>query len=149
MSLHRTVEECCLTWGSPASLGLPPLGHPSLTPLSSFRYGGRLGLAGPPRLPPAPPAPRLLLAGSATGCVVLGLLRTAARCQEATVPAVPPGVPGGPEPPESPSEPPFDWPLFWTFLRPQLLALSAAVVVSRGEWVGRVPLSLCHTCAVE
>ncbi|XP_017591797.1 PREDICTED: ATP-binding cassette sub-family B member 8, mitochondrial, partial [Corvus brachyrhynchos] len=41
-------------------------------------------------------------------------------------------VPGGPEPPESPTEPPFDWPLFWTFLRPQLLALSAAVLLALG-----------------
>ncbi|NWT74625.1 ABCB8 protein, partial [Prunella himalayana] len=81
-------------------------------------------------LPPAPPAPRrLLLVGSAAGCVLLGLLRTAAHCQEATVPAVPPAAP---EPPESPPEPPFDWPLFWTFLRPQLLALSAAVVLALG-----------------
>uniref|UniRef100_A0A8C3NTU7 Mitochondrial potassium channel ATP-binding subunit n=1 Tax=Cyanoderma ruficeps TaxID=181631 RepID=A0A8C3NTU7_9PASS len=104
--------------------------RPPSVPGRSFRYGGRLGLAGPPRLPPAPPAPRrLLLAGSATGCVVLGLLRTAAHCQEATVPAVPPAAP---EPPESPPEPPFDWPLFWTFLRPQLLALSAAVVLALG-----------------
>ncbi|XP_041329833.1 mitochondrial potassium channel ATP-binding subunit [Pyrgilauda ruficollis] len=96
----------------------------------SFRYGGRLGLAVPPRLPPALPAPRrLLLAGSATGCVLLGLLRTAARCQEATVPA---GPPAAPEPPETPPETPFDWPLFWTFLRPQLLALSAAVVLALG-----------------
>uniref|UniRef100_A0A8C3TK97 Mitochondrial potassium channel ATP-binding subunit n=1 Tax=Catharus ustulatus TaxID=91951 RepID=A0A8C3TK97_CATUS len=103
---------------------------PSLSPLPSFRYGVRLGLAGPPRLPAALPAPRrLLLAGSATGCVVLGLLRTAARCQEATVPTVPSAVP---EPPEPPLEPPFDWPLFWTFLRPQLLALSAAVVLALG-----------------
>lgn len=108
----------------------------------------RLGLAGPPRLPPAPPAPRrLLLAGSATGCVVLGLLRTAAHCQEATVPTVPSGLP---EPPEPPLEPPFDWPLFWTFLRPQLLALSAAVVVSRGEGVAVVALvpavPVSHLC---
>ncbi|XP_062348990.1 mitochondrial potassium channel ATP-binding subunit [Cinclus cinclus] len=104
--------------------------RPPCVPGRSFRYGGRLGLAGPPRLPPALPAPRcLLLAGSATGCVVLGLLRTAAHCQEATVPVVPSGVP---EPPESPPEPPFDWPLFWTFLRSQLLALSAAVVLALG-----------------
>ncbi|NWV16746.1 ABCB8 protein, partial [Origma solitaria] len=35
-------------------------------------------------------------------------------------------------PAESPPEPLFDWPLFWTFLRPQLLALSAAVVLALG-----------------
>ncbi|NWW38537.1 ABCB8 protein, partial [Panurus biarmicus] len=81
-------------------------------------------------LPAAPPAPRrLLLAGSATGPPLLGLLRTAAHCQEAPPPAAPPAVP---EPPESPPEPPFDWPLFWTFLPPQLLALSAAVVLALG-----------------
>ncbi|XP_039561720.1 mitochondrial potassium channel ATP-binding subunit-like [Passer montanus] len=96
----------------------------------SFRYGGRPGLAVPPRLPAALPAPRrLLLAGSGTGCVLLGLLRSAARCQEATVPN---GPPAAPEPPETPPETPFDWPLFWTFLRPQLLALSAAVVLALG-----------------
>ncbi|XP_056339548.1 mitochondrial potassium channel ATP-binding subunit [Oenanthe melanoleuca] len=104
--------------------------RPPSVPGRSFRCGGRLVLAGPPRLPPAPPAPRrLLLAGSAAGCVLLGLLRTAARCQEAAVPAVPTAAP---EPPEPPPEPPFDWPLFWTFLRPQLLALSAAVVLALG-----------------
>ncbi|XP_071312522.1 mitochondrial potassium channel ATP-binding subunit isoform X1 [Agelaius tricolor] len=105
--------------------------RPPSVPGRSFRYGGRLGLAAPPRPPPAPPAPRrLLLVGSASGCVLLGLLRTAARCQEATtVPAVPSAAP---EPPEPPPETPFDWPLFWTFLRPQLLALSAAVVLALG-----------------
>ncbi|XP_027759620.1 ATP-binding cassette sub-family B member 8, mitochondrial isoform X2 [Empidonax traillii] len=115
--------------------------RPTSTPGRSFRYGGgRLGLARPPRLPPrlppAPPAPLasryLLLAGSATGSVVLGLLGTAARCQEATVPAGPTVPPGVPEPVEPPPEPPFDWQLFWTFLRPQLLALSAAVVLALG-----------------
>ncbi|XP_072711106.1 mitochondrial potassium channel ATP-binding subunit isoform X2 [Ciconia boyciana] len=110
----------------PAALRPPP------APGRSFRYGGgRLGLAGPPRLPPgpAPPALRcLLLAGPAAGCVALGLLGTAARCQEAAVPAVP--VP--PEPAQPRPEPAFDWPAFWTFLRPQLLALSAAVVLALG-----------------
>ncbi|XP_027560235.1 ATP-binding cassette sub-family B member 8, mitochondrial [Neopelma chrysocephalum] len=115
--------------------------RPTSAPGRSFRYGGgHLGLARPPRLhprlPPAPPtplAPRcLLLAGSATGCVVLGLLGTAARCQEAAVPAVPTIPPGVPEPAEPPPEPPFDWQLFWTFLRPQLLALSAAVLLALG-----------------
>ncbi|RMB90426.1 hypothetical protein DUI87_33167 [Hirundo rustica rustica] len=49
-------------------------------------------------------------------------------------------------------EPPFDWPLFWTFLRPQLLALSAAVVVSRGGRVAvvtLVPTALWHIYGVE
>ncbi|XP_058671148.1 mitochondrial potassium channel ATP-binding subunit [Ammospiza caudacuta] len=109
--------------------------RPPSVPGRSFRFGGRLGLAVPPRPPPAPPAPRsrLLLVGSASGCVLLGLLRTAARCQEAaTVPAVPAVPPAAAEPPEPPPETPFDWPLFWTFLRPQLLALSAAVVLALG-----------------
>ncbi|KAM6282425.1 mitochondrial potassium channel ATP-binding subunit isoform 2-T2 [Porphyrio hochstetteri] len=79
---------------------------------------------------PPPPAPRcLLLAGRAAACLVLGCLGTAARCQEATVLTVPPEPP---EPPEPRPEPPFDWLLFWTFLRPQLLALSAAVVLALG-----------------
>lgn len=94
-------------------------------------------LAPPPR--PVPPAlRRLLLAGPATGCVVFGLLGTAARCQEAAVPV--PAVPVTPEPAQPRPEPSFDWPAFWTFLRPQLLALSAAVVVSRGGWADTVPL---------
>ncbi|XP_075348226.1 mitochondrial potassium channel ATP-binding subunit isoform X2 [Mycteria americana] len=113
----------------PAALRPPP------APGRSFRYGGgRLGLAGPPRpLPgPAPPALRcLLLAGPAAGCVALGLLGTAARCQEAAVPTVP-TVPVPPEPAQPRPEPAFDWPAFWTFLRPQLLALSAAVVLALG-----------------
>ncbi|XP_075000577.1 mitochondrial potassium channel ATP-binding subunit isoform X3 [Calonectris borealis] len=110
----------------PAALRPPP------APGRSFRYGGgRLGLPSPPRLPPgpAPPAPRcLLLAGPATACVALGLLGTAVRCQEATSPTIP--VP--PEPAQPRPEPAFDWPAFWTFLRPQLLALSAAVVLALG-----------------
>ncbi|XP_074708008.1 mitochondrial potassium channel ATP-binding subunit isoform X2 [Strix uralensis] len=105
----------------PAALRPPP------APGRSFRYGGgRLGLAGPPRPPPALRC--LLLAGPAAGCVALGLLGTAARCQEVTVPAVP--VP--PDPAQPRPEPAFDWPLFWTFLRPQLLALSAAVALALG-----------------
>lgn len=120
----------------------PPFRCPVFTPLPSFRYGGgRLGLASPPRPPPRPVPPalrRLLLAGPATGCVVFGLLGTAARCQEAAVPV--PAVPVTPEPAQPRPEPSFDWPAFWTFLRPQLLALSAAVVVSRGGWADTVPL---------
>ncbi|XP_030348574.1 mitochondrial potassium channel ATP-binding subunit [Strigops habroptila] len=107
---------------------LPAL-RPAPGPGRSFRYGGgRPGLASPPCLPPSPtpPAPRcLLLVGPAAGCVVLGLLGTAARCQEATVPAVP-------EPAQPRPEPTFDWSVFWTFLRPQILALSAAVVLALG-----------------
>lgn len=122
----------------------PQFGCPVLTPLPSFRYGGgRLGLASPPRPPsgPPPPAPRcLLLAGPAVGCVALGLLGTAARCQEGTVPvtAVPPVHL---EPTQPRPEPTFDWALFWTFLRPQLLALSAAVVVSGDTpWAAAAPI---------
>ncbi|XP_074754270.1 mitochondrial potassium channel ATP-binding subunit isoform X2 [Athene noctua] len=108
----------------PAALRPPP------APGRSFRYGGgRLGLAGPPRPPPALRC--LLLAGPAVGCVALGLLGTAARCQEVTVPAVP-TVPVSPDPAQPQPEPTFDWPLFWTFLRPQLLALSAAVALALG-----------------
>ncbi|KAM9573399.1 mitochondrial potassium channel ATP-binding subunit [Guaruba guarouba] len=113
---------------------LPAL-RPRPGPGRSFRHGGGSpGLVSPPRLPPSPmpPAPRcLLLVGPAAGCVVLGLLGTAARCQEATVPAAP-TVPAVPEPAQPRPEPTFDWPVFWTFLRPQLLALSAAVVLALG-----------------
>ncbi|NXX17070.1 ABCB8 protein, partial [Podargus strigoides] len=76
-----------------------------------------------------PPAPRWLL--RATGCVALGLLGTAVHCQEATVTAVP-AVPEPPKPSQPLPEPPFDWPLLWTFLRPQALALSVAVVLALG-----------------
>ncbi|XP_063183861.1 mitochondrial potassium channel ATP-binding subunit [Chroicocephalus ridibundus] len=110
--------------------------RPALTPLPSFRYGGgRPGLGGlPPPPPPHPPSPAprppalrcLLLAGPAAGCAAIGWLATVARCQEATV------SPGPPEPPEPRPEPAFDWPLFWAFLRPQLLALSAAVLLALG-----------------
>ncbi|XP_030920760.1 ATP-binding cassette sub-family B member 8, mitochondrial [Geospiza fortis] len=45
-------------------------------------------------------------------------------------------MPCGPRPGKDwtphPCGPPFGWPLFWTFLRPQLLALSAAVVLALG-----------------
>ncbi|XP_052665910.1 LOW QUALITY PROTEIN: mitochondrial potassium channel ATP-binding subunit [Harpia harpyja] len=112
----------------PAALRPPP------APGRSFRYGGgRLGLASPSRSPPRPMPPALrclLLAGPATGCVVFGLLGTAARCQEATVPVL--AVPVTLEPAQPRPEPAFDWPAFWTFLRPQLLALSAAVVLALG-----------------
>uniref|UniRef100_A0A663DNH5 ATP binding cassette subfamily B member 8 n=1 Tax=Aquila chrysaetos chrysaetos TaxID=223781 RepID=A0A663DNH5_AQUCH len=112
----------------PAALRPPP------APGRSFRYGGgRLALASPPPPPPrpVPPAVRcLLLAGPATGCLVFGLLGTAARCQEATVPVL--AVPVTPEPAQPRPEPAFDWTAFWTFLRPQLLALSAAVVLALG-----------------
>ncbi|XP_033924353.1 mitochondrial potassium channel ATP-binding subunit [Melopsittacus undulatus] len=112
---------------------------PALRPLPgpgrSFRYGGvRPGLVSPPPPPSSTmlPAPRcLLLVGPAAGCVVLGLLGTAARCQEATVP-VGPTVPAVPEPVQPRPEPTFNWPVFWTFLRPQLLVLSAAVVLALG-----------------
>ncbi|XP_054027141.1 mitochondrial potassium channel ATP-binding subunit [Dryobates pubescens] len=106
---------------------------PTFPPLPSFRYGGGhpwLARALPPRPRPPLPAPRcLLLVGPAVGCVALGLLGTAARCQEdtATVPTVPPELPEQPR-----QEPTFDWPRFWTFLRPQLLALSAAIVLALG-----------------
>ncbi|KAM4686644.1 mitochondrial potassium channel ATP-binding subunit isoform 2-T2 [Amazona ochrocephala] len=113
---------------------LPAL-RPRPGPGRSFRYGGgRPGPVSPPHLPPSPmlPAPRcLLLVGPAAGCVVLGLLGTAAHCQEATVPAVP-TIPAVREPAQPRPEPTFDWPVFWTFLRPQLLALSAAVVLALG-----------------
>uniref|UniRef100_A0A493T5Q0 ATP binding cassette subfamily B member 8 n=1 Tax=Anas platyrhynchos platyrhynchos TaxID=8840 RepID=A0A493T5Q0_ANAPP len=47
----------------------------------------------------------------------------------------------------SPSSPPvFDWPVFWAFLRPQLLALSAAVVLALGAALlnVRIPVLLGH-----
>ncbi|KAM6134356.1 LOW QUALITY PROTEIN: mitochondrial potassium channel ATP-binding subunit [Pterocles gutturalis] len=109
----------------------------------SFRYGG--GRPGPPGPPPGPAAPRcLLLAAPAAGCLVLGVLGTAARCQEATIPPVPiiPAEP--PKAAQPPPEPPFDWPALWTFLRPQLLALSAAVLLALGAAVlnVRIPVLL-------
>ncbi|KAM9387547.1 mitochondrial potassium channel ATP-binding subunit [Phaethornis superciliosus] len=101
-------------------------------PGCSFRYGGiRPRLAVPPRCPPCPPTPTrlcLLLAGPLAGCALIGGVGLAARCQEATLSPVP--VPETSEPPQPSPEPPFDWPLFWTFLRPQLLALSAAVLLA-------------------
>ncbi|XP_069715208.1 mitochondrial potassium channel ATP-binding subunit [Phaenicophaeus curvirostris] len=118
---------------------LPPV--PPALRAPSFRYGGAR-LHAPPAPPsPAPRAPRLLLvAGS--GCAALGLLGatsflgtpgflgtpvfsgtlgflgTPARCEEAAPPPRP--------------DPPFDWGAFWALLRPQLLALSAAVVLALG-----------------
>uniref|UniRef100_A0A493SZM8 Mitochondrial potassium channel ATP-binding subunit n=1 Tax=Anas platyrhynchos platyrhynchos TaxID=8840 RepID=A0A493SZM8_ANAPP len=68
------------------------------------------------------------------------------RMGEATVPAVPvvPGVPTDPTQPRP--EPVFDWPVFWAFLRPQLLALSAAVVLALGAALlnVRIPVLLGH-----
>ncbi|CAM9205099.1 unnamed protein product [Bubo scandiacus] len=43
-----------------------------------------------------------------------------------------PAVPVPPDPTQPRPEPAFNWPLFWTFLRPQLLALSAAVALALG-----------------
>ncbi|XP_030301760.1 ATP-binding cassette sub-family B member 8, mitochondrial isoform X3 [Calypte anna] len=100
-------------------------------PGCSFRYGGICpGLVVPPCRPPCPPTPArlcLLLAGPLAGCALIEGVGLAARCQEATLSPVP--VPEPSEHPQPSSEPPFDWPLFWTFLRPQLLALSAAVLL--------------------
>ncbi|XP_030301759.1 ATP-binding cassette sub-family B member 8, mitochondrial isoform X2 [Calypte anna] len=101
-------------------------------PGCSFRYGGICpGLVVPPCRPPCPPTPArlcLLLAGPLAGCALIEGVGLAARCQEATLSPVP--VPEPSEHPQPSSEPPFDWPLFWTFLRPQLLALSAAVLLA-------------------
>ncbi|XP_067148342.1 mitochondrial potassium channel ATP-binding subunit, partial [Apteryx mantelli] len=76
----------------------------------------------------------LLLAGpAAAACLGLGcgLLGTAAtRCQAATAVPVPVAVPVPASPP--PPEPTFAWAEFWSFLRPQLLALSAAVALALG-----------------
>uniref|UniRef100_A0A8C4YEI7 Mitochondrial potassium channel ATP-binding subunit n=1 Tax=Gopherus evgoodei TaxID=1825980 RepID=A0A8C4YEI7_9SAUR len=90
-------------------------------------------LRAPGRLAPRPPVlPCGPLAGRAAallgGVAVLGagaaLARGAACCQEAASP--------GPAPAAPALEPDFDWAEFWTFLRPQLLALSAAIVFALG-----------------
>ncbi|XP_062426815.1 mitochondrial potassium channel ATP-binding subunit [Rhea pennata] len=100
--------------------------------------GGCPRLRGPPHPPggPGPPAPRcrpgLLLAGPAA-CLGLGLLGAAVRCQEAA--AILPAaavLPAAAAVPVPPPEPAFAWAEFWTFLRPQLLALSAAVALALG-----------------
>uniref|UniRef100_A0A8C4YEP3 Mitochondrial potassium channel ATP-binding subunit n=1 Tax=Gopherus evgoodei TaxID=1825980 RepID=A0A8C4YEP3_9SAUR len=70
---------------------------------------GRWGGASPgPGVPLNPPA-----VGVGSAC-----------CQEAASP--------GPAPAAPALEPDFDWAEFWTFLRPQLLALSAAIVFALG-----------------
>ncbi|XP_068529170.1 mitochondrial potassium channel ATP-binding subunit isoform X1 [Anas acuta] len=122
--------------------------RPSAAPGRSCRYwGARPGLSAPPRRP-ALLAPRCLLLAAPAG-LALGCLGSAVRCQEATVPAVPvvPAVPGVPADPTQPRpEPVFDWPVFWAFLRPQLLALSAAVVLALGAALlnVRIPVLLGH-----
>ncbi|XP_072184568.1 mitochondrial potassium channel ATP-binding subunit [Excalfactoria chinensis] len=103
--------------------------------LLSCRNGGS-ALRSAPRPAPRPvpllaprPAPLLLPAGLALGCVGAAL-GAAARCQESDGShgrPVPAAVPAAPRP-----EPEFQWAAFWALLRPQLLALSAAVVLALG-----------------
>ncbi|XP_040521371.1 mitochondrial potassium channel ATP-binding subunit isoform X1 [Gallus gallus] len=93
--------------------------------LRSCRNGGS-ALRSAPR-----PAPLLVPAGLALGCVGAAL-GAAVRCQESDVraaptAAAPAAVPAAPRP-----EAEFQWAAFWALLRPQLLALSAAVVLALG-----------------
>ncbi|XP_067391828.1 mitochondrial potassium channel ATP-binding subunit isoform X1 [Emydura macquarii macquarii] len=108
------------------------------------RAGFSCFLRAPSRLARAPPAlPRCCvsmgraaarLAGPAFLGVGAGLCGRGARCQEAGSRVV-----AAPAP-----EPAFDWAEFWKFLRPQLLALSAAVLFALGAALlnVRIPLLL-------
>lgn len=105
ISLHRTVEECCLSWGSPGSLGLPPLGtlHSPLSPVSGT--GGAWGWPGPPGCPPhlRPPAcswPARPRAAWCWGCCTR--LRAARRPLSPRSPLVSLVVPSRQSPPRSP-----------------------------------------------
>lgn len=87
-------------------------------------------LRAPSRLPRPPPAVRLLfpLGGAAVFLAGVGAtFRSRALCQEVHA--------NGPEcvsPLGAEKLPAFDWATFWKFLRPQLLALTAAVLVRVG-----------------
>nr|XP_048697958.1 mitochondrial potassium channel ATP-binding subunit isoform X2 [Caretta caretta] len=91
-----------------------------------LRAPGRLAAPSPalPRCPFSLGRATALLAGPALLGLGAGLARRGARCQEAGSP--------GPAPASPKPEPDFAWAEFWKFLRPQLLALSAAVVFALG-----------------
>ncbi|CAM5095317.1 unnamed protein product [Eretmochelys imbricata] len=91
-----------------------------------LRAPGRLAAPSPalPRCPFSLGRATALLAGPALLGLGAGLARRGARCQEAGSPSP---APASPKP-----EPDFAWAEFWKFLRPQLLALSAAVVFALG-----------------
>ncbi|XP_038247935.1 mitochondrial potassium channel ATP-binding subunit isoform X4 [Dermochelys coriacea] len=91
-----------------------------------LRAAGRLAAPSPalPRCPFSLGRAAALLAGPALLGLGAGLARSGAHCQEAGSP--------GPAPASPKPEPDFNWAEFWKFLRPQLLALSAAVVFALG-----------------
>ncbi|XP_037747401.1 mitochondrial potassium channel ATP-binding subunit isoform X2 [Chelonia mydas] len=91
-----------------------------------LRAPGRLAAPSPalPHCPFSLGRATALLAGPALLGLGAGLARRGARCQEAGSP--------GPAPASPKPEPDFAWAEFWKFLRPQLLALSAAVVFALG-----------------
>ncbi|KAH0627744.1 hypothetical protein JD844_003885 [Phrynosoma platyrhinos] len=122
--------------------------------LSSFRYSGshvRLScfLRAPGRLAKPSPAVLLLLprrlrplgrlAAALAGPALVGLgagFCSRAFCHEAQkveVVCVPPPVE---------KEPDFDWAMFWKFLRPQILALTAAVLFALGAALLNVQIPL-------
>ncbi|XP_065442644.1 mitochondrial potassium channel ATP-binding subunit isoform X2 [Chrysemys picta bellii] len=97
-----------------------------------LRAPGRLA-----RPPPLPPGPGALLRGLGAGLGLGAALSGGrARCQGAGSPVLPPAAPG--------PEPDFAWAELWTFLRPQLRALSAAVLLALGVALLniRIPLLL-------
>ncbi|XP_074841486.1 mitochondrial potassium channel ATP-binding subunit [Carettochelys insculpta] len=111
--------------GVRAVLRPPPAPRPARTAGHVVhRTGGSCWLQAP-LVPPGYP----LVLGRATARLVglglgAGLCGRVARCQEVGSPRL---SPASPQP-----EPRFDWAEFWKFLRPQLLALLAAVVFALG-----------------